>query len=176
MRSCSRSIRLVAGPDLLLALCDIPTEDSPVKQLQGGDGLVVWDFMACLIDASEGEITILASFPILDAVDFQGRVPCASELGGLGVVRSEGNGLTAEPVADVIGVAIDEGDTHGESKDLLEVFDEVGPDKVACLLESVVDVIIGLGVVDVDADSVHDRVLCQKFVVITWRSRVLIPY
>lgn len=55
--------------------------------------------MASFVDSCEGEVTILAGFAILDAVDEHGSVACGIELGGVRVVHSEGNGFAAEPVA-----------------------------------------------------------------------------
>lgn len=47
------------------------------------------------------------------------------------VVHGEGDGLAAEPVADVIGVAVDERDAHAVIEDVLEVSDELRVDEVA---------------------------------------------
>ena len=52
------------------------------------------------------------------------------------VVRGEGDGLSAKPVADVVCVAVDEGDADGQVEDLFEVVDEVGPDEVTGLLKA----------------------------------------
>ena len=65
----------------------------------------------------------------------------------MGVVDVEGDGLAAEPVADVVCVAVDEGDTDGIVEDRFEVGEEIGVDEVARLLECVVDVVVGVCVI-----------------------------
>lgn len=60
----------------------------------------------------------------------------------MGVVHGEGDGLATEPVADVVGVTVDERHAHGQLEDLLQVFEEIGPDEVARLLEGVVNIIV----------------------------------
>lgn len=89
------------------------------------------------------------------------------------VLRGEGHGLPAKPVADVICVAVDEGDTHGQGEEGFEVVDEVGVDEVAGLLEGVGYQGRGVGVVDVDAEGVHDVVLFEVFVEVAWGGRFL---
>jgi len=153
----------VVRPDLGRPRGNVPPEERPVEDLQRRDGLVVRHLVARLVDTGEGEVAVLARLAVLDAVDDQGRVARGAELGRVFVVGGQGDGLAAEPVADVVGVAVDEGDADGELEELLEVVDEVGPDKVAGLLEGVVDLGVGGGVVDVDADGVHDVVLLQVF-------------
>lgn len=82
------------------------------------------------------------------------------------VVRGEGDGLSAKPVADVVCVAVDERDADGEVQDGFEVVDEVGPDEVAGLLEGVVDVCVGGGVVEVYAEGVFDGGFLEVFLVV----------
>lgn len=84
------------------------------------------------------------------------------------MVRGEGDGFAAEPVADVVCVAVDEGDTDGEVEGFFEVVDEVGPDEVAGLLEGVVDSLVGGCVVEVYADGFFDRVLFEVLAVVGW--------
>lgn len=89
------------------------------------------------------------------------------------VVRGEGDGLSAKPVADVVCVAVDEGDADGQVKDLFEVVDEVGPDEVTGLLEGVVDGLAGGGVVEVHPDGLLDGVLLEVFAVVSWGAFAL---
>ena len=169
MSSPSSPVRLIAAPDGGVTPGDIPTKESPVEQLQRSRRLVVGDFMAGLVDTGEGEVAELAGFAELDAIDEEGRVACFAEVGAVGVVHGEGDGFAAEPVADVVCVAVNEGDADGEAEEGLEVVDEVGPDEVAGLLEGVEDFVVGLGVVDVDADGVQDVVFFEVvFVVGGW--------
>ena len=104
--------------------------------------------MAGLVDAQEGEVAVLTHFAIFGAVDKEGRVAGRAELRGVGVVYGEGDGLAAEPlvgvvscgaaiwneggerglcyVADVIGIAVIEGDADVVIEEVLKVLDEIG--------------------------------------------------
>lgn len=54
--------------------------------------------MAGLIDAQEGEVAVLPHFAVFGAVYEEGRVARGAELGGVGVVYGERDGLAAEPL------------------------------------------------------------------------------
>lgn len=168
--------------DLDLATGDIPAVQSAVEQLQRRDGLVKRHFVTGLVDPGEGEVAVLAGLAVLDAVDEQGGVAGFAELGGVRVVRRERDRLAAEPVADVIRVAIDERDAHGVGEDGFEVIDEVGPDVVAGLLEGEVDFLVAHGVVEVYAQGVLDRAVLEVFGellgwggVICWMTDIIHP-
>lgn len=88
-------------------------------------------------------------------------------------VGCERDGLAAEPIANIICVTVDESNANWSSEDIFEVFDEVGPDEVTCLLEGVVDFGIGLGVVEVDAKGIHDFVFGEVVDVVAGRGGVL---
>ena len=47
----------------------------------------------------------MTHFAVFGAVDGEWLVAGGGEFGAVGVVQSEGDGLAAEPVADVVGVA-----------------------------------------------------------------------
>ena len=68
--------------------------------------------MSGLVDPSEAEIAILPHLAVLDVVDDEGRVAGGVEFLGVRVVDLLRDGLAAEPVADVVGVAVHEGDAH----------------------------------------------------------------
>lgn len=153
----------IVRADLDLATGDIPAVQSAVEQLQRRDGLVKRHFVTGLVDSGEGEVAILAGLAVLDAVDEQGGVAGFAELVGVRVVRRERDGLAAEPVADVIRIAVDERDTHGVGEDGFEVVDEVGPNVVAGLLEGEVDLLVAHGVVEVYAQGVLDRAVLEVF-------------
>lgn len=106
--------------------------------------------MTSLIDTGEREITIFPRLAILDTIDEEGRIARLLELLAVLVFCREGDGLAAEPVADVICIAVDKGDADGAGEDVFQVFEEVGPDKVAGLLEGEVDFVVGLRVVYID--------------------------
>ena len=103
--------------------------------------------MACFVDAHEAVIAVLAHFAVLGAVDDEGGVARGAEFGGVGVLDLEGDGLPAEPVADVVGVAVVHGYADGVVEDGFEVCEEVWVGEVACFLEGVEDVVVGFCVV-----------------------------
>ena len=51
------------------------------------------------------------------------------------VVKLERDGFAAEPVADVVCVAVEEVDAQALVEQVLEILAEVGVDEVACVLE-----------------------------------------
>lgn len=59
--------------------------------------------------------------------------------------------LASEPVADIVCVTVVQRDSYTVVKDHLEIFQEVAVDEVACRLELPVDVIVGVGVVEVNS-------------------------
>lgn len=89
------------------------------------------------------------------------------------VIGFERDCLATEPIADVICVTVDESDADGSGKDIFEVFDEVGPDEVTSLLEGVVDLGVGLSVVEVDPEGVLNFVLSEVVDVVAGRGGVL---
>lgn len=75
------------------------------------------------------------------------RVIGGAEFCAVGVVDGEGDSLAAKPVADVVGVTVEQGYADGVVEDHLEIREEVGVGEVAGLLKGVVDVGVGVGVV-----------------------------
>lgn len=73
-----------------------------VEDRKGGLRLVVWDLMARFVDTSEGEVAVLAHFAVFHAIVHEGLVAGSGELGRVGVVQGERDGLSAEPIADVV--------------------------------------------------------------------------
>lgn len=80
-------------------------------------------------------VSVLPDFTILRSVDREGLVSGGGELFGVRVVELERDGFAAEPVADVVGVAVEEVDAKTLVEQVLEVLAEVGVDEVACVLE-----------------------------------------
>ena len=72
---------------------------------------------------------------VLRSVHREGLVPGGGELLGVGVVECERDGFSAEPVADVVCVAVEEVDAKTLVEQVLEVLAEVGVDEVAGVLE-----------------------------------------
>ena len=109
--------------------------------------------MPSLVDANEAEISVLPYLAILGAVHRKGNVARLGELGFMRIIQLVGDGLTAEPVADVVRVTINERDTHIVVENQLEIVDKNRIGKVACFLKGVEDIIIGLSVVKINAES-----------------------
>ena len=144
----------VVWTNLLRPRRDVKHIDRAIENRKRRDRLIERHFVPALVDAGEGEVPVLARLAVLDSVDQHWGITRSVELGLVGVVRGETDRLAAEPVADVVGVAVDEGDADGGVEDRLQVVDEVRVDEVAGLLEGVVNLAIGvLSVVCVDAEG-----------------------
>jgi hypothetical protein len=147
MRSRSRSTRSKPRCQLLLTRRQLPPIQRSIEQLQCRNRLIKGDLMSRFIHPSEREVAILASLSIFHSVNEERRIAGGLELFAVLVLGCEGDGLAAEPVADVVGVAVDKGNAHRPGQDVFQVFEEVGPDKVSGLLECEVDLVVGFGVV-----------------------------
>lgn len=99
MRSLRGSVGGQVGRDLLQAGGGVEAVDGAVEQGKRGNGLVVWDLVAGLIDAREGKVAVFARLAVLDAVDDHGHVARCAELLRVGVFGLETYGFAAEPVA-----------------------------------------------------------------------------
>lgn len=104
---------------LVFSLGQFPPIQSTIKQLQRSHRLIVRHLMTRLINTGEREVTILPRLAILDTIDEEGRITGLLELLAVLVLRREGDGLAAEPVADVVCVAVDESDADGTGEDIL---------------------------------------------------------
>ena len=103
--------------------------------------------MARFVNSHEAEISILSYFSVFFTVNDEGGVVGSAEFCAVGVVDGEGDGLAAEPVADVVGIAVVEGDADGVIEDHFDVGEEIGIGEVAGLLESIVNVIVGFRII-----------------------------
>ena len=173
MRGRGTTIRPKIRGQLLLARRQLPAIQRTVEELQRGNRLIVRNLVPSLVDTGEREIAILAGLAILNTVHEEGSIACSAELLAVREVGRKGDGLAAEPVADIICVTVDESDADWPGEDVLEVFDEVGPDKVASLLEGVVDFGVRLSVVEVNAEGVHDIISGEIVHVVAGRGGVL---
>jgi hypothetical protein len=90
--------RLIRARDIADAIADRFVGEHPAEEFQGGERLVVGDFVAGFVDAQEGEVAVLAHFAVFGAVDGEGGVVAGAELRGVGVIYGEGDGLAAEPL------------------------------------------------------------------------------
>jgi len=77
----------------------------------------------------------LPDLAVLGSVDGEGLVSGGGELLRVRVVELERDGFAAEPVADVVCVAVEEVDAETLVEQVLEVLAEVGVDEIACVLE-----------------------------------------
>ena len=102
--------RVISG-ERTAAVGDGLVGEHAAEHLEGGARLVVGDFVAGFVDAHEGEVASLADLAELGAVDGEGDVAGSAELGCVRVVESDGDRFAAEPVADVVGVAVVQVDT-----------------------------------------------------------------
>lgn len=103
--------------------------------------------MASFVDAGEAEISVLACLAVFSAVYDEWDVAGFRKFSLVGVGNLFGHSLTAEPIADVIGVAVDERHAYAIVEDHLKVVEEDWVSKVAGLLERVVHVVVGLRIV-----------------------------
>ena len=92
----------------------------------------------------------------------------------MGVVDGEGDGLPAEPITDVVGIAVVEGDADGVVKNHFEVGKEVRIGEITGLLKGVVNVGVGLSIVEVHAEGVLDEGLVEVLFEIGWRRGVYV--
>lgn len=156
MRRVRIAIGTVHARQLLTARGYIPIAQHPPEELQAGQRLVKGHLMPGLVDPQETEVAVLPHLTIFVAVDDEGGIPGGGEFRFVGVIHREGDGLAAEPVADVVGVAVEERHPHGVVEDHLQVFDEVRVGEVARHLECIAHVVVGLRVIQVDTESVLD--------------------
>lgn len=61
--------------------------------------------MTALVNSCEAEVAVLSHFAVLNATPQQRLIAGSGELGFVGVIQSERDGLASEPVADIVGVA-----------------------------------------------------------------------
>ena len=101
--------------------------------------------MAAFVHAQEAEVAVLAHLAVLGAVDDKGRVAGGGEFGFVSIVDGEGDGLAAEPVADVVGVAVVESNADAVGENGLEVRDEHRVVEVAGFVEAFADKRRGVG-------------------------------
>jgi hypothetical protein len=78
--------------------------------------------VARLVDPGEAKISVFSCLAVLDPVDHEGSVSCGVEGGFIDMVCFKGDSLTTEPIADVICVAVEEGDADGGVEKMFEVF------------------------------------------------------
>ena len=109
--------------------------------------------MARFVDAHEAVIPILTNFAILYTVNYKWRITSCAKFSSVSVIEAEGDGLAAKPIADIVSIAVVHSYADGVVKNRFQVCEEVGVSEVACLLEGVVDIVIGICVVQIDSEG-----------------------
>lgn len=130
--------------------------------------------MTRFIYPHEAKIPILSHFTVFFSIDDERRVISSTELCAVGVVDGEGDGFPAEPVADVVGIAVQEGDADGVVEDHLKVRKEIGIGEVTGLLEGVVNVVVRFRIVEIYAEGILDEGLVEVLYEIGWRCGVYV--
>lgn len=158
MRGISWALGAVITSDSLAPIGHDQITQSPPESLERSLGLVVRHLVPGIVHAQKGKLAVLAHFAVLLAVNDEGGVAGRRKSFHVGVVERKAEGFAAEPVADVVGVAVDEGHADAVVEDRFEVFFEVRVDEVAGDLEALAD-LPGrrAGVIEVYAESVLNR-------------------
>ena len=146
-RRVGRPVRRVVARHRHLARREVHVAEHAAKGGEGAHGLVKGHLVAGFVHAQEAEVAVLAHLAKLGPVDDERDVARGAELGRVDVVDFEGDGLAAEPVADVVCVAVDQSHSDRIIENCFEVCEEIGIHEVARLLECIVNVGVGFCVV-----------------------------
>lgn len=103
--------------------------------------------MPRIVNTHEAEIAVLAYLAVFDAIDHERSVACGTEFGAVGVGGGQGNSFAAKPVADIICIAVVEGNANGVVEEHFEIWEESRIGEVAGSAKGIEDVTIGLGAV-----------------------------
>ena len=146
-RRVGRPVRLVAARHHHLARRHVHVPEHAAEGGKRAHGLVKGHFVARFVHPQEAEVAVLAHLAELGSVDDEGRVARGAELGRVDVIHLEGDRLAAEPIADVVCVAIDQRHTDRIVENRFEICEEIWINEVARLLECIVNVGVGIGVI-----------------------------
>lgn len=80
--------------------------DGSVEESKSTLRLVVRHLVAGFVDTKETQVAVLANLSVLSTVDGEGLIAGSSELLAMSVVEGERDGLSTEPVADVVGITV----------------------------------------------------------------------
>lgn len=152
---------------------EVGAADDAGEDCKRSFGLVRRDQVPCIVDAREGEVSQLAHGAAdVRFVDDDVGVAGYGVEGGVGREGGggdgEGDGLDAEPVAEVVSVAVDEGDAAAEGEEGGELGDLVAAFGVAGGVEGGCDGGGELGVVDGGAGGGLDVGCVEVFEVGAW--------
>lgn len=129
--------------------------------------------MASFVHAGEAEISGLACLAVFGTIYDEWDVAGFREISRVRIGDLVGDGLTPEPVADVVGVAVDQSNTYAVVEDKLEVVKEDWVGKVAGLLERVENVGVGLRIVQVNAEGLLDLRQVKEIIEVFGGSGIL---
>lgn len=156
MRGVSLAGSAKIGRDVLRSVCDVHVVDHAVEHSERGFGLVERDFMAGFVDAEEADcsevsiclvgysyhgmlvehtVAVLPNLTELLSIDYELLVTGGSELFSMSVVDVERNSFSAEPVANVVGISVEQVHANSLVEQILEVLTEVGENEVSSVLE-----------------------------------------
>ena len=173
-----RRIRITIGTvhprQLLLARGNIPIRQHPPEILQTGQRLIEGYFMPSLVDTQETEVAVLPDFAIFVAINEKGGIPGSGELLFIGVVDGKGDSFATEPVADVVGVAIEKSNSYGAIEDHLQIFDEIWICEIARHLKGIADLVVRLRIIEIDTQGVLDIGFIKIIIEVLGRCGIII--
>lgn len=98
--------------------------------------------MPGLVHSQKTEIPVLSHFAVLGPINDKRDVPCLRKILGVSVPNLIRDGFAAKPVADIIGVAIDERHADAVVEDQFEIVEEDRICKVAGFLKGVINIVV----------------------------------
>lgn len=97
----------VIGRQVHFSCSDILESQDTLEHLKRCFRLVERHLVAGFVYSGEGEVAMLPDLAVFSARDHERSVAGLCKLGGVGVFDGEGGSLSAEPVTDVVCVAVD---------------------------------------------------------------------
>ena len=168
------SVRLIAPCHYRLASRYVHVAKHTAEHSQRSKRLIKGNFVACFIDSHEAVITVLSHFAILSSVNNEGCIACSAEFCGVRVIKLEGYGLPAKPVADVVSVTMIHCYANGVVENHFEVCEEVWVREVARFLKGVINIVVGFCVIQIDTKGGLARCEVQVVDKVSWGCGVFV--
>lgn len=130
--------------------------------------------MPGLVHSQKTEIPVLSHFAVLGPINNKRDVPRIRKLLGVSILNFIRDGFAAKPVTDIVGVAIDERHADAVVENHFELVEEVGICKVTCFLKGVVNIVVRLRVIEINAESLLYIGQIEEVVKIFWGGWILI--
>lgn len=124
MGSLRGAVRAVIICDNLAAICNDNVIQDTSEVLQRSRRLVVWNFMPSFVDPRKAEVAIFAHLAVLNAVNKERAVAGSVEGSLIGVIDCKRNCFAAEPVANIVSIAVEECNADAVAENFREVSDE----------------------------------------------------